>query len=337
MVVGIIIGVKFIPYLGFFPYKEELNNLWPAVLRPLASFDGIHYILIAKRGYMQYEQAFFPLYPNLIQSMGKLWLFNGVFISVFSFIFGLFVWSKYLKILKLNEKNILWYWIIFPTAFYFGTVYTESLFFLLAGLTLLFAAKNKYLWAIIAGILAAQTRIIGLALVIPIFWQNRKKWWMALGPIIGFLSYCFYLWKTTGDPLMFYHSQSMFGANRVSGKIILLPQVMWRYFKIFIYASHDFKYFIAILEFAVLILCLYLLIKQLLRKRTKLLGLNLFSWIVIILPTLTGTLSSLPRYVLMAPAIFIELGEKDNKIIKYIFGILFVLLLGFFVRGYFVS
>ena len=136
---------------------------------------------------------------------------------------------------------------------------------------------------------------------------------------------------------MFYHSQSMFGANRTASKIIMLPQVMWRYFKIFIYAGHDFKYFIAILEFVVLIMCLYLLIKQLRRKKAQLLGLNLFSWVVIIMPTLTGTLSSIPRYALMAPAIFIELGEKDNKLIKYIFGIMFIGLLGFFVRGYFVS
>lgn len=334
---GMWIGTKLIPYSGFFPYKFELQRYRPVVFQALASFDGIHYIMIAQRGYLQYEQAFFPLYPNLIKSLGKSFLVNGVFISVFSFILGLFFWKKYLKLITKNHKNILWFWVLFPTAFYFGTVYTEGLFFLLMGATLYLTAKNKWFWAIITGMLAAQTKIVGLALIIPIFWQNRKKWWIAFGPIVGFGSYCYYLWKSTGDPLVFYHSQTLFGANREASKIILLPQVMWRYLKIFIYAGHDFKYFIAMLEMAVLLLSLYLLVKQLLRKRTELLGLNLFSWIVIILPTLTGTLSSLPRYALMAPALFIELGERDNKIVKYIFGILFVVLLAFFVRGYFVA
>src|SRR3989304_9578488 len=67
----------FIPYLGFFPYKEiaAQYNL-PRFLTALANFDGAHYLLIAKNGYSQYQQAFFPLYPLLIRSLSFIFLNN---------------------------------------------------------------------------------------------------------------------------------------------------------------------------------------------------------------------------------------------------------------------
>src|SRR3989344_1707248 len=90
----------FIPYLGFFPYKEVAAqyNL-PHFLTALANFDGAHYLLIAKNGYAQYQQAFFPLYPLLIRWLSPLFLNNhlvtGLLISNLSFLVGLFIFKKY--------------------------------------------------------------------------------------------------------------------------------------------------------------------------------------------------------------------------------------------------
>ena len=71
------------------------------------------------------------------------------------------------------------------------------------------------------------------------------------------------------------------------------------------------------------------------------LGLNLFSFANIILPTLTGTLSSVPRYALMSLSVFIFLGEIKKTRIKILMGALFfilhVVLLSFFIQGYFVG
>ena len=71
----ILLSQKVIPYLGFFPYKDRLPgyNL-PSWLSSLANFDGIYYISIARHGYSQYEQAFFPLYPMLIKFLTPLFL-----------------------------------------------------------------------------------------------------------------------------------------------------------------------------------------------------------------------------------------------------------------------
>src|SRR3989344_1173973 len=86
----------FIPYLGFFPYKElALNYNLPEFLTALANFDGAHYLLIA-----QYQQAFFPLYPLLIRWLSPIFfnnhLLTALIISNISFLLGLFIFSKYL-------------------------------------------------------------------------------------------------------------------------------------------------------------------------------------------------------------------------------------------------
>ena len=60
----------------------------------LANFDGLHYIFIARDGYVQYEQAFFPLYPLSIKFLTPLFfnnqLLTGLLISNVSFFLGLF-------------------------------------------------------------------------------------------------------------------------------------------------------------------------------------------------------------------------------------------------------
>ena len=95
---------KVIPYLGFFPYSDQLPRFHlPTWISALANFDGLHYISIAGNGYAQYEQAFFPLYPILIKFLSPLFLNNqlltGLIISNFSFLLGLIIFNKYLKLI----------------------------------------------------------------------------------------------------------------------------------------------------------------------------------------------------------------------------------------------
>jgi hypothetical protein len=366
---------KIIPYLGFFPYQDQLAGFnLPTWISSLANFDGLHYVLIAKSGYAQYEQAFFPLYSLLIKFLSPLFsnnqLLTGIIISNVSFLLGLFIFLKYLKLFSTNSNHFqpfitIFFLLVFPTSFFFGAVYTEGLFFLLLTSTLYFLKKDRYFLVIILAFLASLTRLIGVFLLIPIVFHliktrvNFKKILVGLAPILGLLAYCFYLFKTTGDPLYFITSQPIFGANR-SSHLILLPQVYWRYLKIFFIAHHDFRYYISVLEFfifnlvfVVLILdlfknCLSLESRQRREKWEKLkirnlerLGLNLFSLSVLILPTLTGTFSSIPRYALFSLSFFIYISQIKNPLIKSlifaIFLILHVLLLGFFGQGYFIS
>ncbi|MBI2641942.1 hypothetical protein HYW87_05150, partial [Candidatus Roizmanbacteria bacterium] len=168
--------------------------------------------------------------------------------------------------------------------------------------------------------------------------------------LLGLFFYSLYLFKTTGDPLFFLNSQWAFGANRASS-LILLPQVYFRYFKIFLTANWNFQYFIALLEFVtfsfVFIVLLYDLNKTWQEKlRTKAgtyerLGLTLFSLINLILPTFTGTFSSIPRYALFSLSFFLVLSKNKNNLIRIVLLLIFflfhILTLGFFAQGYFVS
>ncbi len=350
---------KTIPYLGFFPYKEELVKFnLPHLFSSLANFDGIHYLLIAKNGYRQWEQAFFPLYPLLIRIFNPVFkneLITGLSISHLSFLIGLSIFAKYLKMIdkKINPFQVIIFLLLFPTSFFFSALYTEGLFFFLFTSSLYFLKKEKYFLAFIFALLTSLTRLIGVFLIIPILFKiiknskdKNKKIFLLFSPVFGLGIYCFYLWKTTGDPLMFFHSQPAFGANR-STNIIILPQVVWRYLKIFFTASFNFQYFISLFEFLIFFLVFFVLIidffenLKIKNKNFDLIALNIFSLVNLILPTLTGTFSSIPRYSLFSLSFFIFISKIKNQFLKLFllmtFFLFHILILGFFSQGYFVS
>ena len=359
---------KIIPYLGFFPYANQLPLYHlPTWISALANFDGLHYLAIAKNGYGQYEQAFFPLYPLLIKLISPIFLNNqlltGLIISNVCFFLGLILFYKYLNKGVINHApTTILFLLVFPTSFFFGAVYTEGLFFLLVVTTLYFLKKENYLFVFVFGFLTAATRIVGVFLIIPIVFHLLTKYQKSkikyqkyilniknlilIAPLLGLGAYCLYLYKTTGDPFFFFTSQPAFGASR-STHLITFFQVYWRYFKIFFTAAHDFKYFIAIIEFSFFSFVLFILVLDLFKnlklkiKNFDLLGLNLFSLVNLILPTLTGTFLSLPRFSLLSLSFFIYLAQIKNNFIKYllvgIFLIFHIILLGYFTQGYFIS
>ncbi len=351
---------KIIPYLGNFAYPKDLLQFnLPKIIYSFANFDGAYYLRIARFGYQQYEQAFFPLYPILIRFFSfllKNYLLSGLFISNICFLIGLFVFQQYLKMIKRYNRLIILLLLLFPTSFFFSAVYTESLFFLLTVLVFYLVNKKKYWPAIFFSFLAGLTRVNGIFLAIPFlldfiknFKKNKSLWPLGFGiisPFLGLLTYMRYLLLTTGDALEFFHVQSIFGPGR-STKLILLPQVFYRYFKIIFTAQPNFQYFISLLEIAVFSFVLIVLILDLFRnlklkiKNHSLISLNLFSLANILLPTLTGSFLSIPRFSLLSLSFFVFLGSLENKRIKSIlislFFILHLILFGFFLQGWFVS
>ncbi|QQS44559.1 hypothetical protein IPM65_03090 [Candidatus Roizmanbacteria bacterium] len=295
----------------------------------------------------------------------------GILISLCSFVGILIILNKYLAALDVKNNN--WYkiyaaFLLFPTSFYLLGVYTESLFLLLLVSSLYTMHKKKYFLTFILSVLAALTRFVGIFLVIPLFFEaftvyglsgqspkfiiqkiikNMKPALTLLGAPIGFIIYSIFLWKTTGDPIRFFNNLPDFQTGRQTD-LILFPQVMFRYIKIFLTAQMNFQYFIAAVEFAVFLLVFIVLSYDLLkiyRKEYKhllvRLGLNLFSFVNLLLPTFTGTFTSLPRYVLTSLSFFIVLGEIKHKQIQIILFILFIvlhiILFTYFIQGYFVS
>ncbi|MEK7079212.1 MAG: hypothetical protein AAB929_04030, partial [Patescibacteria group bacterium] len=270
----------------------------------------------------------------------------------------------------LRNDSVAWaimFLLLFPTSFFFGAVYTEGLFFFLCIGSLYFLKKKNYWLAGLFAALSSATRLMGIFLIIPFFLsqiskvksqklkskiKSLKMFSFVLSPLIGFGVYCLYLWKTVGDPLFFFRVQPVFGANR-STNLILLPQVYFRYLKIFFTANWNFQYFVSLIEFFIFTFVFIVLILDLLKivkfsENWKLkignyerLSLSMFSFINLLLPTLTGTFSSIPRYALMSISLFLFLGEMKNKYVKMgiavLFFLLHVVLLGFFIQGYFVG
>lgn len=336
-----------------------IHNAYIAQI-PLANFDGIHYLSIAKSGYQQYEQAFFPMFPLLINIIANIfrisYLNSGIILSHLFTVFSIFYLYKLLRI-DFNKKIVLFsilFFLFFPTSFFLVNVYTESLFLFLLFSSFYYARKNKFLLSSIFGAIACATRVVGIFIFPAILYEayvfykslnknssKLKKLSLLYTLIIpsGLLSYMYYLYIKYNDALFFVHSQAEF-TGRTGGKIILLPQVIWRYIKIFATVSiSNYDYWISFLEmlfFILSLIVLYLSFKKGFRKSYL-----IFSSLAILFPTLSGTLLSMPRFVLVSFVIYIYFASINNKIVKYailfIGMILEILLSALFYRGYFIA
>ena len=150
---------------------------------------------------------------------------------------------------------------------------------------------------------------------------------------LGLIAYMLYLQYKFGDALYFWHAQSAFGAER-AGRLLVFPlQVIWRYFKILTSVSYiKAEFWPAFWEFAALVMGvtgLYIAGKK--HVRTSYL---IFAWGVLILPLLTGTLSSFPRYLLPLLPLYIVFGSQSNRKTKFILLIIFMLLQAWFARQF---
>jgi Gpi18-like mannosyltransferase len=170
---------KFLSYKPSFAYFDSLLPFfgWPRWLYSWGGFDGVHYLNLARNGYVGtgLVQAFFPVWPGLMaifhRSTGIDLLLTGLILSA---VFGLgavwLLWIAWQKLLgtKLANWSLAW-WLVFPTSFFLTGIYTESLFiFLAVGCYLAARAKNWWLAAALAAV-ASGTRIVGIW-VVPMLW-----------------------------------------------------------------------------------------------------------------------------------------------------------------------
>lgn len=324
---------------AFWPLRDNFLGQ----LSPWANFDGAHYTSIAKAGYGVYQTAFFPLYPILIRFVTFITAFPAeyaaVTISLVAFLVGLFLFWRYLE----GSRGRIWtiaFLLVYPASFFFAAAYSESVFFALAVGALLAIKRKRWVIACCLIALAGATRLVGIFLTVPLLFAMRKPLWVLVVAPAGLLGYMAYLWKTIGDPLAFFHVQSAFGAGRSGGELILLPQVLWRYAMIFTTVPPGaLSYHVAILELGAFVLGAVLIIAAWKKRYDP--ALLLYSASVLLLPTLTGTLSSMPRYLLAAFPLFDVFGEIRSTVGKVMLLIVFFAILVYaatgFLRGYFIS
>lgn len=358
----LLLAIKFVPLQINFLGGNYGNYIKNPMFWAWGNYDGQRYTSIAQNGYGTGELVYFPIYPFLIKFLSQIFgnsLFNlnliGQIMSNSTFVIALIGFYKLLridfseKITKIAVISLL----VFPTSFYFASVYTESIFFALLVWIFYFARTKKWFLASIFGILISATRVTGvfvfLSVVIEWFIQN-KKWRQNLNnfPIIsltipsGLIGYMYYIYKKTGDFLAFYSQQAHVGQHR-SSHIITLPQVYYRYiFEIF--PNLNLNYFpiafTTILEF--LLSTIFFFISLVLFFKSRL-SYAVYAFIGVLLPTFLGSFSSMPRYVLVIFPVFILLAQylSKSKSLRFAFYSLSLILLiisfSMFARGYWLS
>ena len=360
------LSIYFLPVFGArFPYAErvlEITRL-PYWIWGFGNFDGVHYLRIAQDGYLaQYSQAFFPIFPLLIRFFSLIfpripnldtniftdptYFYSGIILSNLFFLGALYM---FYKLINIDFKKDVAYLsvillLVFPTSFFYGAIYTESLFLLLAASSIYLIRKEHFFWATVLICLSTATRITGV-LLIPLYlieaFRNKKNInyvWSFITPF-GILMYMYYLKSAFDNPLYFLTSQPIFGAGRSSSEIIFLPQVIYRYIKIFLTtAINSLPFFNSLLEFIFTLVPLGFLIAFFKKMR---LSYWVFSISTLLLPTFTGTFSSMPRYALVPMVLLIPyLITPFRKFIRPVIPVsafLAMILTMLFIRGYWVA
>lgn len=168
-------------------------------------WDSIHYLSIAHQGYKSApDTVFFPIYPLTIRLLGSLfgsYTVAGIVISLVSFAVALVALHRLTEIeLGVRAADATVFILAFaPLSFYFGAVYTESLFLALSVSAVLAARTDRWWLAGVLGGLAAITRLPGILLTLPLGWmfierhgvRDRRVLWLLLGPacLVSFLAY----------------------------------------------------------------------------------------------------------------------------------------------------
>ncbi len=216
---------------------SHLSMLWSTlppcwggagILGYSACWDSAHYLQIVRHGYDYVpgtggSVAFFPLYPLLIRASDCFLPHGDVLAGLVVGHMALAAAVVYLyRLVRLDfgERvawRTLWFLLIFPGAFFFSALYTESL--ALLGLTGAFyhARRGQWLRAGLFGASMSATKLIGLLLPIPLgvelLAQRALSWRrprpllaLALAPL-GALAYFAYLQAQFGNALAYFEAQ----------------------------------------------------------------------------------------------------------------------------------
>ncbi len=193
----------------------------------LGDFDGVHYVLIADKGYDAVaggkEMALFPLYPMLVRGLG--WVSplstvqNAVLISVVASLvaaWGIFAVGNHLADRRTGIL-LAGLWGVVPHALVQSMAYTESLFTALSAFALLALLRRNWVTAGVLTAVAGLTRpsaialvgVVGLvALIAVVRRQDGWRPWVAgLTAPLGWLGYILWVGNQTGRIDGWFHIQ----------------------------------------------------------------------------------------------------------------------------------
>jgi hypothetical protein len=226
LALGVWVGLLLASYIiGLIIIGRENTPLGNILLEILNRWDAPHYLRVAEVGYRDEAEdrlliVFFPLYPLAIRVVHFVipsYLVSGLVVSSLATVAAGFFLQSLARLDGDDEEanRSLWYFFLFPTAYFLFLPYTEALFVALVLGSFFAARRRRWTWAGILGMLACATRMQGLALVPALafeaLWQERwraplRAFWLLLVPV-GFVSYLAINWVVLGDPLEFVEIQ----------------------------------------------------------------------------------------------------------------------------------
>ena len=357
-------GVKFVPLQNDFLGGGITEYIKNPYLWSWFNFDGEHYLSIIREGYRPLTYFFFPGFPLLIKYIAGLFVGSmysyavlGLTISNAIFFVALIGFWKLItmdydeKIAKIAVVLLL----VFPTSFYFASFYSEALFLAAVVWSMYFVRRGYFAFSGILGGLSSLTRVVGVSifpsLLLESLFPNGKFKKIKITPKLiyifltplGLLLYMYYLWRVTGDPLNFLHTVGIFGDQR-SSSFVMLPQVFYRYI-LKIIPNLNINYFPSLfttfMEFFVSLLFLVVSILSFYKLR---LSYSVYILLGYLIPTLSGSFSSIPRYVVVLFPGFILaslwIRNKSVFVKTLVYGLSSICLIistAMFVRGYWIS
>lgn len=246
------IGIYLISIVFFMISSDAATYSLQEFLDSWQRWDAPNYISIARGGYTEYQEegqhlflVFFPLYPWLLKFVHIFipnWQIDCLVLSTVTYAIGCCFFyatlcEEYTK--EIAQKALVLI-SVFPFAFFFGAMMTESLFFCTMSMGFYFIHRHQWLAVGITGILCSLCRVQGVLLLgvagveflltyppITLFSQKKgrqffkyvftKGIFLLLIPV-GNLIYFYINYEVEGDPFQFsvyqrehwYHSTIWF-------------------------------------------------------------------------------------------------------------------------------
>jgi hypothetical protein len=238
---------------GFHVFRDREHLFWDGFAR----YDAGWYHGIASQGYVYGEGgrnnlAFFPVYP-LLMRLGGLALggrqedyyFAGIAISWLAFAGAMTLLYRLARLDLSPEASIraVMYAGAFPFAYFFGMVYTESLFLLTLVGTTYALRTRRWLPAALGGAVMTATRVTGVMAVPGLAWiawqsadRRPRARLLALlavaASLVGVGAYSLFNYAISGRPFAWYEAITYWNyrplGNPLAGLAGLLQALTYR-------------------------------------------------------------------------------------------------------------
>lgn len=285
--------------------------------------DSAWYYTIAHDGYEkrpfdtshQANWAFFPLHPLLWRAVAAItgeWIGSGVLLANVLMLIGLCaLWRLAYDLTGKRETAdaSVVFACLWPASYFMSLPHTEALFFTLACLSLLAARRGAFPAAGIAGALASATRFNGLFLIPSLLaaWvvsdrRKRHLLWIAVG-VAGTALYAAYLWSITGNALAFKDIQVAWGRG-LAAPWAAIADYIGHPTKIAVSWNPRLINFLSVVAGIASVVACW-------KRGWR--DIAIFTALTMLAPLCTGTLTSMTRYLGVAPGLFIAFAAWSER------------------------